>query len=140
MKYFKKELPTNPLALPNGRKIHFDHADPNDLGFFKTEDGYLIGELESAIARHVGGVLPSNEAEYIAFEQKKRDTPSTSSQPRGQSALSAQMFRSLRNQSLRVGAGAGVATAAAPVKQEPPPQPLTVVDRFPRLGPARKTP
>lgn len=137
MRYFKKELPTNRLMLPNGRALNFEYADPNDLGHLKTEDGYIIAELESAIARKVGGVLHSNEAEYAAFEQKKSNTPSPNLPPRGQSAISAQLLRTMRSQKVRLG-GAEAATSAAPVKpQEPPPQPLTVVDRFPRLGPSR---
>lgn len=136
MRYFKKEIPTNRLMLPNGRALNFEYADPNDLGFLKTEDGYIIAELESAIARRVGGVLNSNESEYVAFEQKKSSSPSPSSRQLGQSAISAQLLRSMRVQNVRLG-GAAVATNAAPKPQEPPPQPLTVVDRFPRLGPAR---
>lgn len=136
MRYFKKELPTNRLMLPNGRALNFDYADPNDLGFLKTEDGYIIAELESAIARKVGGVLHSNESEYAEFEQKKSNSPSPNLRQHGQSAISAQLFRSRRAQHVQVGGAAG-ATNAAAKPQEPPPQPLTVVDRFPRLGPSR---
>jgi hypothetical protein len=139
MRYFKKELPTNPLSLPDGRKIHFLYNDPNDYGWFRTEDGYYIAELDNAINRRVGGVLNSDEAEYAAFEQKKSESPSTSSPRRERELLSAQMFHSLRNQKVQVlGAGAEAAGAGVAKPPPPPPQPLQVVDRFPLLGTAGK--
>lgn len=140
MRYFKKEIPTNPLSLPDGRKIRFLYDDPQDYGYYATDDGYYIAELESAIARHVGGVLPSTEAEYAEFEQKKRESPSPGSHRQERDLLSAQTFRFLRNQRIQVlGAGAEDATNGA-AKVEPPPQPLQVVERFPLLGPAGKKP
>lgn len=140
MRHFKKELPLNPLSLPDGRKIHFLYNDPNDYGFFRTEDGYYIAELESAIARRVGGVIHSNETEFAEFEQKKSASPSTNLPRRERELLSAQMFHSLRGQKVQVlGAGAEAAAANAVAKPPPaPPQPLQVIDRFPLLGPAGK--
>jgi hypothetical protein len=68
-KFFKKEIPSRPLHLPIGRALEFDHYD-DDYGYLKTEDGYIIQELMSCIARGQGGVSEVTEEEYLDWLKK----------------------------------------------------------------------
>jgi hypothetical protein len=79
-KFFKKEIPSRPLNLPIGRPLTFDHYD-DDYGYLKTEDGYIIQELMSCIARGQGGVSEVTEEEYLEW-LKKNSNGSLSRLPR----------------------------------------------------------
>lgn len=78
-KYFKKELPKNPLFSASGEQIRFDFISPN-IGFMQTEDPALITELEKCIAQKRNGVLPCTEEEFAEFQKKKQDLASSVSQ------------------------------------------------------------
>lgn len=71
MKYFKKELVSSPLKLPNGFRVLFTEV-ADDIGVLATDDGYLIGELNNAIKRRVGGVVAISSDEY---EELKKNQP-----------------------------------------------------------------
>jgi hypothetical protein len=77
MDYFKKEVFSNPLRLPNGKTVMFKEV-ADDEGVLATEDGYLISELESAMRRRVGGVVRISADE---FEELKKNPPGKPSQP-----------------------------------------------------------
>lgn len=156
MRYFKKEIPLNPLRLPNGRTVEFEYGDPNDFGFLKTEDGFTIAELDKAIAARRGGVINSNETEYEEFQKKNSDTQLANWQPGQQQVLSAQTLGMATIQAFRRGRaepGSAAAHAATgsqmrqasaipngarppqqPKAQAEPPAPLEVPSNFPTVG------
>lgn len=157
MRYFKKEIPLNPLRLPNGRTVEFEYGDPNDFGFLKTEDGFTIAELDKAIAARRGGVLNSNETEYGEFQKKNNDTQLANWQPGQQQVLSAQTLGMATIQAFRrgqrgePGSAAAHAATGSQMRQAPgppngarppqppkapaePPAPLEVPSNFPTVG------
>lgn len=75
--YYRKELVSNPLRLPSGHIVKFTEV-ADDTGVLATEEGYLISELNAAIARHVGGVVAIEASEY---EELKKNPPSKPSLP-----------------------------------------------------------
>lgn len=75
MNYYRKELFSNPLRLPNGFTIQFTEV-ADDMGVLATEDGYLISELRNAIQRRVGGVNEISASEYEDLKKNPPDKPS----------------------------------------------------------------
>jgi len=140
-RYYKKEIPNNRLNLPNGKALVFEMTDPNDFGFIKTEDAFIIEQCENAIRRRVGGVRVSNEAEYTEFQAKKKEWQSQPHSSNGRENLSAQTLGMLRNHpSQSAGAVAAdgnkvlLKSPSGQITAVPRPDPIEVVSRFPKLG------
>lgn len=108
MKFYKKELVSNPLSLPDGRRVRFEQIGASDTGVLATEDPGLITELDKAAARHVGGVVEITSEQY---QELKKNPPVERSQIR---SLSSQSIRQLLNRPRP-----GAAPAAAAIKHEP---------------------
>lgn len=89
MKYYKKELVSNRLALPNGKRVGFTQIDGTDTGVLATEDEGLITELGKAIASQRGGVI---EIDQQTYEDLKKNPLVRPSQIR---SLNAQSVRQL---------------------------------------------
>lgn len=98
MRYFKKELVSNRLALPNGRQVGFEPIQNTDTGVLATEDAGLITELEKAIAARRGGV---SEVKLAIFEELKKNPPAGRSQIRSLNAQSAIKLMDLKNERAR---------------------------------------
>ncbi len=107
LKFYKKELISNRLALPNGRAVKFDQVGDSDTGTLATADSGLIGELEKAVAAGRGGVTEITEAQ---FQDLKKNPPAGRSQIRSLNAQSLQQL--LKNQK-------AASVPVAEVKQEP---------------------
>jgi len=69
-RYYKQSDPTTPLYLSNGQKLVFPHVD-YQFGYIATKDKFLIGELNAAINKGIGGVTVSTKAEYSEYLKKK---------------------------------------------------------------------
>lgn len=65
MRYFKKELPENPVYC-RGQPFRFD--------FLATDDMLLISELDKCIRKQMGGVISITEAEYTEEVKKKEQS------------------------------------------------------------------
>lgn len=72
-RYFKKEIPSNPLYLPNGKRLVFRS------GVLATNDAHLLEELDKVLARQIGGVVEIVECDYLNLRdqrpQRNRPTP-----------------------------------------------------------------
>lgn len=108
MKFYKKELISNRLALPNGRSVAFEQVGNSETGILATEDAGLIGELDKAVAGQRGGVTVISAEQY---QELKKNPPGGRSRGR---SLTAQSLRQL----LTTNPKPANAPAAA-VKQEP---------------------
>jgi hypothetical protein len=84
MNYFKKELISNALRLPNGKAVRFERVG-DDTGLLATEDEGLIEELKKVMARKVGGVT---EIALEEFEEIKKNPPARPSRLRSLDARS----------------------------------------------------
>lgn len=83
-KWYRKEIPGNPIHFSIGRAIPFEAID-RDYGYFATDNGWEIKELDAAVASHRGGVTEISQAEYEDFLKKKASAPSLRSlQPQRQ--------------------------------------------------------
>lgn len=107
-KFYKKELVSNRLALPNGKKVAFDQIGDTDTGLLATADAYLISELDKAAASGRGGVVQITEAQ---FQELKKNPPGGRSRIRSLSAQSVRQVLASQNRS--------AAPAVAEVKHEP---------------------
>lgn len=136
---FKKEIPDNPIFLPTGQKVDFEIANPNDYGFIRTDNTFIISELTKATQRRIGGVVPSNDAEYQEFLKKKQDWPSGRPSPRDRESVSAKTFNRFRAQRRPIPAVVAPAVVAGNRVQHPTPEPLEV-PVFPTLGLMGKPP
>ena len=76
-KYFRKEIVNTPLYLKGGGKVPFI-ALGGDIGILETDDATLIGQLEVAINRRMGGVIAITSEE---FEELKKNPPVPRSKP-----------------------------------------------------------
>jgi hypothetical protein len=63
MRYYKKELLSTRLYLPNGGTARFTDIGL-DTGILATTDPYIISELDKCAARSVGGVSKIDQALY----------------------------------------------------------------------------
>lgn len=71
--YFRKMVPATPVWLTNGRKVVFSAASQN-VGYFATENEFIITELRLAISENRGGVMEINQQEYEdQFVKKKAE-------------------------------------------------------------------
>lgn len=108
MKYYKKELLSNRLALPNGKGVQFEPVG-TDTGVIATEDPGLSAELDKAAAAGRGGVVEITEQIY---QELKKNPPVVPSRMR---SLNAQSIRQLLSSQNRASASA----ADAAVKHQP---------------------
>src|SRR5688572_26446787 len=109
MKFYKKELISNRLALPNGKGVKFEQVGGSETGVIATQDEGLIAELNKAATAGRGGVIEITEQQY---QELKKNPPVGRSRMR---SLNAQSIRQLLQSQNRAGAG----PAAAAVKHEP---------------------
>lgn len=139
-RFFKKEIPSNPLFLPSGAKVDFQYFDPEGFGFIQTTDEFIITELDRAMARRVGGVVESTQEEYDEFIKKKADQPLGRLSRPEREAVTAQTlnrFRFQPNGSRAVATPAAVSGIAnRPPVSHPMPERLEVPTEFPMLGSA----
>lgn len=68
-RYFKKEIPSNPLYLPNGKRAPFKIS--KGVGILATNDEVLLSELDKVIARRVGGVIEIGECDYLQLRDPR---------------------------------------------------------------------
>lgn len=113
MKYYKKELVSNRLALPNGRRVNFTVVGDSDTGVLATEDPELIKELDQAVAKRRGGVIEIEAEVYDGLKKNPLAKPSPIK------SLNAQSIRQLLSQKPN-----GEKPVAAAVSQ--PSAPMTV--------------
>ena len=145
-RYFKKEIPDNPLFLPTGAKVDFQFFDPEGFGFLQTADEFVIAELDRAISRRVGGVVESSVEEYDEFQKKKAEQPLGRLSRPEREAVTAQTLNRFRFRSngthdaaVRAAAdsrGIALPPAARTAVQHPIPERLEVPTEFPTLGSA----
>lgn len=108
-KFYKKELVSNRLSLPNGKAVQFETVADTDTGVLATTDPFLSSELDKAAAAGRGGVIAITKEQ---FEELKKNPPVGRSQIR---SLDAQSFRQLLNSR----PSRAENQEAAVVKQEP---------------------
>lgn len=72
LKFYKKELISNRLTLPNGRAVQFEQIGDSDSGLLATTDPALSAELDKAAAAGRGGLISITEPQYQ--ELKKNPT------------------------------------------------------------------
>lgn len=89
VKFYKKELVSNRLSLPNGRAVKFDQIGETDTGVLATTDTGLSAELDKAVAAKRGGVVEITEQQ---FQELKKNPPAGRSRIR---SLDAQSLRHL---------------------------------------------
>lgn len=66
--YFIKEILSNAIRLPSGRKVPWEPVG-DDVGVLATNDPQLISELETASRRGVGGV---RQVDLRGYEDAKK--------------------------------------------------------------------
>lgn len=107
MKFYKKELLSNRLALPSGKGVQFEPVG-TDTGVIATEDPGLTAELDKAASAGRGGVIEITDQQY---QELKKNPPVVPSRMRSLNAQSIRQILGSQN-------SAGRAPTAA-VKHEP---------------------
>ena len=74
MRYFKKDVPLNPIILFSGDPLKFPTID-NRTGFFATEDRQTLDDLDQCISNHRYGITEIQQAEYDEWNKKKAALP-----------------------------------------------------------------
>lgn len=75
MRYFLKELVSTPLYLPGGHHFPFEVVT-GEQGIWATEEPYLIGEAEKALAKGIGGIAEIDKEQYDELKKKVLAGPS----------------------------------------------------------------
>lgn len=127
MKYYKKELVSNRLALPSGKGVAFVKIDGTDTGVLATEDEGLIAELDKAVAARRGGVV---EIDLPTYEELKKNPLAKPTQIK---SLSAQSLKQLLNQRPNPNADQAVAAVNQPSAPMEVPKGLVTVSNRRRL-------
>lgn len=70
MRYFAKSVPKTPLWLTDNRKLVFETID-REMGYFATDDPFMMAEMDSFIRTSRGGVREITLADYESFLKKK---------------------------------------------------------------------
>lgn len=123
IKYYKKELVSNRLALPNGKRVEFTQIDGTDTGVLATEDEGLIAELDKAIAARRGGVVEIDLATYEGLKKNPFARPSPIK------SLNAQSVRQLFQRPNQNAAQAVAAVSQPSAPMEVPKGLVTVSNR-----------
>lgn len=63
LRFYKKEIPSNPLYLPNGKRVPFRTTHSN-VGIFATDKEGIIAELDRMSQKRVGGVIQIDQTEF----------------------------------------------------------------------------
>lgn len=108
IRYYKKELVSNRLSLPNGKAVQFEQIGGTDSGVLATTDQGLTSELDKAVAARRGGVIEINESQYQELKKNPHVSPSRLK------SLDAQSLRQLLSSQNRERSA-----AVAAVKPEP---------------------
>jgi len=69
-RYYKQADPSTPLYLSNSQRLVFPTAD-GATGYIATKDKFLIGEINTAINKFIGGVAVCTKEEYSEYLKKK---------------------------------------------------------------------
>ena len=85
-KAYRKELPKTPLHFSVGRAVPFESID-DDYGYYATDNGWEIAELDRAVASRTGGVTEITMAEYESWLKKKASAPPRSTLPRRRQSI-----------------------------------------------------
>lgn len=131
MNYYKKELLSTPLYLPQGRRVPFEDVG-GDTGVVATEDGSLIVELDGAVKRRIGGIVVINQGTYDDLKKN------TLKPLRRNSSLSAQSVQSTVGRLSRENPAAldprvPPPPPLVPQVNTPPPAPVVVPENIPNL-------
>lgn len=78
VRFFKKEMPSCPLYLPNGRRAAFKTVK-SGVGILASNEEHLLSELDKVLKRHVGGLIEISESEYLQLRDKR--PPQKNGQP-----------------------------------------------------------
>lgn len=76
--YFSKSIPTNPVSLPEGKRMvfpAFEMEDGSAKGFYKTDNPALIAALRDHAANRRCGITEIDEAAYLDGVSKKALPP-----------------------------------------------------------------
>lgn len=65
IRYYRKEIPTNALHLPTGKRAPFRPSQSGKVGILATADPGLLEHLNASVQRKVGGVVEISENEYL---------------------------------------------------------------------------
>ena len=71
IRYHKKEMPSVPLYLSNGRKAPF-RPSKYEVAILATNDPELLRELDIVRARGIGGLIEISENEYLALRDGEK--------------------------------------------------------------------
>ena len=69
-RYYKQDKPDTPLYLSNGQHLVFPTTD-GITGYLATNDNFLVGEINTAINKCMGGVAVCTKDEYKEYLKKK---------------------------------------------------------------------
>ena len=71
-RYFKKEIPSNPLYLPNGKRVAFRTV--KNVGILATNDAHLLIELDKVLIRRIGGLFEIDECDYLNLREQRPES------------------------------------------------------------------
>jgi hypothetical protein len=87
-KHYKKELLSSKLYIKaTGAPAPFEDIG-GDEGILATDNPVYVTELDQAAARHIGGVIPIDEATFNELKKKAAERPSLASLVRDRQSLS----------------------------------------------------
>ena len=132
-KFYRKELISNRLSLPNGRHVQFEKVGDTDTGVLGTTDPLLSAELDKAADAGRGGVVKITESE---FQDLKKNPPARRSQIR---SFDAQSLRKVINGQSRVSAPVVVEAKHEPSAPMEVPKGLATVSSRRRLQEMRES-
>lgn len=70
MRFFKKEIPSNPLYLASGKRAPF--LTVKGVGLLSTDDKALLDELDRLIFRRIGGVVEIKESDFLLLVERQK--------------------------------------------------------------------
>lgn len=132
MRFYRKELPNNPVRLPNGLVLKGE--------VFAFDQPSIIEAVDAMVAKQVGGFVAIEEAEYKELLKKKEQN--ASQQPAGNHSRFIlpqpnQRPRSAVEDARPAFAQVGMTQSTTPINA-PAPEPLKVPVFKPKAGRADK--
>ena len=91
-KYYCKELPATPIHFAMGRAIPFEFVDL-DYGYYATDNGWEIAELDKAALNGRGGVSEITADAYSEWLKKKASAPPLTSLQRQRQQIGSRLPR-----------------------------------------------
>jgi hypothetical protein len=97
MRYYQKEIASNKLYLKcTGAPVPWELVG-DDVGVFATNSQAIADELDQAIAKHVGGVVIIDQAQYDDGKKKHTASPSPLNSLKDRFSLSALNLPPIQN-------------------------------------------